>query len=163
MLLCEQLEKLPGHILPVYTSVLKKNVTQIQPAFTVILAHVKYLACNFSAKYRRYHEISSCGSHLPCYFPSESIIALNTRRVYQSKAEYAIRAFIPQLSETSAPQKSTEFSCGLVPPIKLDCSSLKPSGAKNSITFSDLLLDVVMTVGLCLPCWGFKGLLLSTM
>lgn len=165
MLLCKQLEKLPGHRLPVYTSVLKKNVTQIQPAFTVILIHVKYLACIFKAKHRRYHETSSCGSYLPCYFPSESIIALNTLRVCQSKAEYAIGAFIPRLSETSAPQKSTGLSCGLVPPIELVCSSLKPSRAtaSNSPSSSDLLLDVVTTVGLCLSCWRFKGLLLLTM
>lgn len=35
--------------------------------------------------------------------------------------------------------------------------------ASNSTSFSDLLLDAVVTVGLRLWCWGFKGLLLLTM
>lgn len=91
---------------------LKRNYTQIQPAFTVILAHVTSQACIPKAKHRRHHETSSYGSYLPCYFPSGCIIAINAPRACQSKPECPIRALTLPLVETSALQKRvTGHSC----------------------------------------------------
>lgn len=52
-----------------------------------------------------------------------------------------------------------------MPPMESGCSGWKASQAtaSKSTSFSDLLLDIVMTVGLRLWFWGFKGLLLLTM